>query len=73
MNLKLHFFLFGALLLACLPVFAQKLTGTVTSAGQPVTAGTVKVVPTGTGTITDADGKYSLTLKAGSYQVSFRL
>ncbi|WDF81027.1 TonB-dependent receptor [Mucilaginibacter sp. KACC 22773] len=71
MNLKLHFFLFGAFLLACLPVFAQKLTGTVTSGGQPVMAGTVKVVPTGTGTITDADGKYSLTLKAGSYQVSF--
>lgn len=71
MNLKLHFFLFGALLLLCSPLFAQKLTGTVTSGGHSVSAGTVKVVPTGTGTITDADGKYSLTLKAGTYQVSF--
>ena len=61
------------MLLACLfltlgGVFAQtKVNGTVTSQddGQPVIGASVLVVGTQTGTVTDADGKFSLTVPAG--------
>jgi iron complex outermembrane recepter protein len=53
------------------PIFAQKITGTVTSGGGPVFAASVTATPTGTGTTTNIDGKYSLTLKAGTYKISF--
>ncbi|MDN5286591.1 MAG: iron complex outerrane recepter protein [Mucilaginibacter sp.] len=71
MNSKLHFLPLGALLLCCSPLFAQKLTGTVSGTGKPIHASSVRVTPSGTGTITDIDGKYSLPLKAGSYKISF--
>ncbi|MDP9077153.1 MAG: TonB-dependent receptor [Bacteroidota bacterium] len=70
MNLKLPLLLFGALLIFCSPIFAQKVTGTVTSAGKPIQGGTVQALPFGNGTTTDVDGKYTLALKAGTYQVS---
>ncbi|HTD40540.1 MAG TPA: TonB-dependent receptor, partial [Mucilaginibacter sp.] len=53
------------------PVFAQKITGTVTSAGQTVFGATVLATPSGVGASTDNDGKYALTLKAGTYQITF--
>jgi iron complex outermembrane receptor protein len=71
MKLKLHFFIFAALFIVCSPVFAQKITGTITSAGKPVDAATVAVPSMGRGTSTDSAGYYSLALKAGTYQISF--
>ncbi len=71
MNLRIHLFLFGAFLLFCSPILAQKLTGTVTSEGKPVPGTSVYAAPTGVGSSTDMDGKYSLVLKPGTYQVSF--
>ncbi len=71
MSIKLHSFLFGASFLFCLPLFAQKITGTVTSAGISVPGSSVIATPTGTGTSTDLNGKYSLALKPGTYQITF--
>jgi iron complex outermembrane receptor protein len=71
MNLRIHLFLFGAFLLFCSPILAQKLTGTVTSEGKPVPGTSVYAAPVGVGSSTDMDGKYSLVLKPGTYQVSF--
>ncbi len=48
--------------------FSQtKVNGTVTSQedGQPVVGASVLVVGTQTGTVTDAEGKFSLTVPAG--------
>ena len=61
------------MLLACLflmigGVIAQtKVSGTVTSQedGQPVIGASVLVVGTQVGTVTDADGRFSLTVPAG--------
>ena len=56
------------LLLVVGAAFSQtKVNGTVTSQedGQPVVGATVLVVGTQTGTVTDADGKFSLTVPAG--------
>ncbi|SDR82800.1 iron complex outermembrane recepter protein [Mucilaginibacter mallensis] len=71
MKLRLHLFLLGAFLSVCTPLFAQTLTGTVTSAGKPVEAGTVLAMPSAAGTSTNAAGAYSLSLKAGTYKVTF--
>jgi iron complex outermembrane recepter protein len=71
MNLRIHLFLFGAFLLFCSPILAQKLTGTVTSEGKPVPGTSVYAAPLGVGGSTDMDGNYSLVLKPGTYQVSF--
>src|SRR6202035_5039527 len=70
MSLKLPLLLMGAFILIYSPIFAQKLTGTVKSGGKPIQGSTVQALPFGNGTITDVDGKFSLTLKAGSYQVT---
>jgi iron complex outermembrane recepter protein len=71
MNLKLHFLLIMVFLMFSVSVFAQKITGTVTGGSQAVIGGVVKASPSGIGTSTGADGKYSLTLKPGTYQVTF--
>ena len=70
MQLRLHLSLIGAFLLFCSSIYAQKLTGTVTSAGKPIQSSSVYAGPSGAGTATDADGKYSLTLKPGTYTVT---
>jgi len=70
MKLKLRFYLLGAALLFCSPLFAQKLTGTVTSAGKPVPGGSVRA-SSGAGSATDNDGKYTLVLKPGTYTITF--
>ena len=68
---NLRFFLIGAILLSYSPLMAQKLTGTVTSAGKPLSAASVRAVPSNVGSSTDSLGRYSLTLKAGTYKVFF--
>ena len=69
MNVKLPLLLLGAFILFLTPVFAQKITGTVQSAGKPVQGSTVQALPYGNSTTTDGEGKYSLALKAGTYNV----
>ncbi len=63
------------LLVSALVVFSiaesQTLTGKVTSEGSPVVGATVQVKSLGRGTATDAEGKYSLQLPAGTLDVSF--
>ena len=68
---NLRYFLIGAILLSYSPLMAQKLTGTVTSAGKPLSAASVRAVPSNVGSSTDSLGRYSLTLKAGTYKVFF--
>jgi len=71
MNIKVRLLLIGTFVLLCSSVFAQKLTGTITSAGSTVIGATVLVEPTAAGTSTDVNGKYSLTLKPGTYKVTY--
>src|SRR5438128_2538747 len=71
MKLKLRLFFLGAAVLFCSPLFAQKLTGTVTGSGKPLQGSSVLASPSGKGTSTGDDGKYSLILKPGSYQITF--
>jgi iron complex outermembrane receptor protein len=71
MNLKLLFLLFVAMFLFCSPLWAQKITGSLTSAGKPVQSGSIVASPSGVGASTDANGKYSLVLKPGAYQLTF--
>ena len=71
MKVRLHLFLLGIFFLFCSPLFAQKLTGTVISEGKPVFGASVYASPLGVGSSTDMNGKYSLVLKPGSYQVTF--
>lgn len=50
-------------LFLCNTTFAQKtITGTVTSSGEPVIGANVVIEGTTTGTVTDADGKFSLSV-----------
>jgi TonB-linked SusC/RagA family outer membrane protein len=61
-------------LLMCTPAFAQTTyTATVVDeADEPVIGASVKVVGTTTGTVTDFDGKFSLTVPKGkSVEISF--
>jgi iron complex outermembrane receptor protein len=54
-------------------VMAQVLTGTVSSEGTPLVGVNVVVKGTLRGTVTDANGKYTLRLEAGTYQITFSL
>ena len=47
------------------------VTGSVTSNSKPVSGVSVVASPSGKGTSTDAGGKYSLSLKAGDYALTF--
>lgn len=69
MKLKLHFFLLSALFLFSSSLYAQKLTGKVTSSGEPVIGSSVMAA--GKGTSTDINGNYSLILPPGNYSVTF--
>ena len=71
MKLSLHFSILFAFILISPRIFAQKITGTVTSAGKPLQGGSVHATPSGAGTATDSLGNYSLALPAGTYQVTF--
>ena len=67
------------MLLACLflmvgmAVAQTKVSGTVTSQddGQPVIGASVLVVGTQVGTVTDSDGRFSLTVPQGKSQLRF--
>ena len=67
MRRKIHFLLFLFLCMASIPLAAQdiEVKGVVTEAttNEPLPGVTVRVKDKDTGTITDADGKYSI--KAG--------
>lgn len=52
-------------------LMSQVLTGTVSSEGGPLVGATVAVKGTTMGTSTDAQGKYTLKLAAGTYDVAF--
>jgi iron complex outermembrane recepter protein len=52
-------------------VMAQKISGTVSSGGSPLTGISVSAKPSGKGTTTGTDGKYSLSLPAGTYKIIF--
>lgn len=62
--------LLGLMLLSSITM-AQKIKGTVTSAGNPLNGISVTASPSGKGMATDANGKYSLDLPAGTYKISF--
>ena len=67
MEKRLMTLLVGLFLLVGGVVAQTKVNGTVVSQddGQPVIGATVLVVGTSTGTVTDANGKFSLTVPAG--------
>jgi iron complex outermembrane recepter protein len=52
-------------------VFAQKITGTVTSKTGPVSGASVTVSSSGKGTTTDESGRYALNLAPGSYTINY--
>ncbi len=56
-----------------LSVMSQVLTGKVTSEGNALVGANVRVKATNKGTSTDAEGKYSLKLDAGTHQVTFSI
>ena len=66
------------MLFACLFLFVgmsmaqQQVTGTVVSAedGMPVVGAAVRVVGTNTGTVTDSNGKFSITCPKGKNTLS---
>ncbi|MFK7775323.1 MAG: TonB-dependent receptor [Saprospiraceae bacterium] len=60
-------FLFFALPMV---VNAQSVSGTISDAQGAIIGGTVAVSPTGGGTTTDVDGKYSLDLSPGTYKLT---
>ncbi len=50
-------------------LFAQSISGTVSSAGEALIGASVSVPGTSTGTVTDIDGSYTLALKPGTYDI----
>ena len=61
------FFLFSILCFVAVCAQAQKVSGVVKdSSGEPVMGATVRVDGTNTGTVTDADGRYSIEASSGS-------
>ena len=52
-------------------ITAQKISGTITSAGNPLSGISVSAKPSSKGTVTGDDGKYSLSLPAGTYKITF--
>ena len=53
---------------------AQRLTGTITDSGtgEPLTGATVQIEGMDGGAVADADGKYSLHVKVGTYTITYR-
>ncbi len=61
------------LLLTTLPVLATGVHGTVTGEdGRPLAYATIFVKQTGTGAMTDLQGKYDINLPAGRYDLNFQ-
>ncbi len=63
--------LFLLLIISCQLLSAQKITGTLTSNNGKLYGISIVANPTGKGTTSDIDGKYSLKLPAGTYQIKF--
>ena len=68
MEKRLMMFLAGLFLSIGLAVAQTQVSGTVVSGadGEPVIGASIKVVGTNTGTVSDADGKFSLSVAAGA-------
>ena len=47
------------------------ISGTVTTNGKPLSGVSVVIIPSNSGTTTDANGGYSVSLKAGDYSITF--
>ncbi len=62
-----------ALMLLSTVIFAQKITGTVTSDGSSLAGVSVSARPSGKGIATDKEGKYSLALPPGTYKITFSI
>ncbi len=64
---------FAGLLLLSIQAYAQEFTvsGKVTENGKPIEEVSVYLKSTGTGTLTNADGTYSLSLEKGNYTLIF--
>ena len=52
-------------------IIAQKISGTVTTGGTPLQGISVTAKPSNKGVATNKDGKYSLSLTAGTYEITF--
>jgi iron complex outermembrane receptor protein len=65
------FLLFLAIILASAGFSQGTLTGTVNGKGVPLDGASITARPTAKGTRTDADGKYSIKLAAGTYNITF--
>jgi len=68
---QLRFLFIAIFMLLTVSVFAQRLTGKVTSTNAAAASITVSVSPSGVGTSTDVYGMYSINLKPGTYKISF--
>lgn len=68
---KLRSFFTLVLVLFAFTAFSQTISGTITNAGVGVSGATVIAKPSGAGTSADSFGRYSLTLKAGTYDITF--
>jgi len=67
----LRLILIGAIIIATTPVFAQTISGTVTDAGKPLPGASIRATPSNIGGSTDSLGRYSLSLKPGTYKIIF--
>ena len=52
---------------------AQRISGTVSSAGTPIAGVSVSASPSRKGTTTGTDGKYSFAVAAGTYKITFSI
>ena len=68
MEKRLMMFLVGLFLSVGMALAQTQVSGTVVSGedGEPIIGASIKVVGTNTGTVTDTDGKFSLSTPAGS-------
>ena len=71
MKKLLSFITLCVLLLHSTTTIAQKITGTVTADGAAQSSVSVTAKPSGKGTTTNSEGKYSLALAAGTYKITF--
>ncbi len=67
----INLFMLGFILLSSMNLQAQKISGIVTSDGAARASVSVTARPSGKGTATNSEGKYSLALAAGSYKITF--
>lgn len=54
----------------CTSIFAQKLSGTISSMGKPIAGANIIASPSDRGTSAKDDGSYSLALPVGTYKIT---